>query len=340
MSDVAAPPSSSPAPTPSPSPAAGAAPASAPSAAPAKAPVGKPPPNSKFAEKPAAAAPEAPPEAPKPVETRFKRKLKVDGQDLELDLSEQELDTRLQKSIAAEKRLQEAAEERKKLQAAAKLLREDPFNPKVSQALGVDLRAMAEKLLFEQYKADQEAQQLSPEQRLQQELEKERASKADLERRYQEEREAEKKQVQMEETKRRLWTETQQTFEKALASAELEKNPETIMHMAEVAKLNHDYKLQLTPEQLGAEVKARIDGQRDRLHKAVLGGLKGEGLLKHLGDDVVREVLSASVARVRGVPAKPVTPAAAVPAPGGDEPYKPERRVLSTRAWRDALRGD
>ncbi len=291
MSEVAAATGSSPAPSSTPS---SNTPSTAPStSAKAAAPV-------KSAALPYAEKPAAPPqdgsaaEARKEVERR-KYKLKIDGQEREEDLSDDEVSVRLQKASGAEKRMQEAAELRKKFMAATEAIRSDPYAA-LKDAFGIDLDEIAEKRLAAKYQ-----EQLLPENE-RKELEYKRQIES---------RDAQLKAIKdAEEGKHReafeakVLADTEAGFLTALQTSGLPQNYETLKMMAEVAKFNLQHGLELSPEQIASEVRDRAHSQTQH----VLKSMRGEGLLKYLGPDVIKEVLKLSVEKIRGKPKALETP--------------------------------
>ncbi len=291
-------------------------------------------PDSKFAD-----APEGTPAAEAKAEAaRRKYKLKVDGGDEEWEGTDDDIALELQKSRAAGKRFQEAAENRKQVQAALAKLKADPFSDDVKQALGVDLRAMVEERLATEYKQMLEDQNLPAEEKVKREYE----TKFEAERKAREASEAKLKTWQQEQTNQKVWTETQAHFDSALKEAGLERNHETLWHMADAARLALDGGFDLSPSQLAAEVRGRMEGAQQKLHKSVIGGLKGDALLKHLGDDVAREVVQASLARAKAAKTAKTFPPAdaprAEPTEKKKDPYTSERASKSYKEFFKALR--
>jgi hypothetical protein len=259
---------------------------------------------------------------------RRRYKLKVDGAELEEELTDDEVTVRLQKARAAEKRMQEAAAQRKQLQEAVEYLKKDPFAA-FKESFGVDLDELAERRLAERYRE----QLMTPEEqerlRLQRENESYKAREAEAQR----QREEQARQAY----EAKVAEEMERDFMSALEASDLPKTKETLRLMAEVAQLNLDHGIELTPAQMAAEVRERISG----IHQHVTRSLKGESLLKYLGDDVVKEVLRQSVARVKGTSATPApTPnpfGDKTTAPGDDEAPKKPRQMKTMDDWRKAM---
>lgn len=304
MSEVAAPaaPASAPSSPSSPStPSAPAAPAASVSSPAGGKPL--PGPDSRLTE----AAP-ADPAAPKP-ETAAERKArilkgKVDGKEVEWNLDsipDDELSNKLQLSEAARIRMQEASNLRKQFADFVKNVKEDPFRALADPAFGLDIEALAEKRLAEKYR---EQTLPEPERKA---LEAQRKAEQ-YERQLQEYQRREAMRRQQEEDAR-AEREIKAQFEAAIKTSGLPFDDTTLVLMAEEAQVALDDGLDLTPAQLAQRVNKKLRG----IHSQVTKGLKGESLLGFLGDDVVKEVLKASLAKVKGKPevAPTAKPAAA-----------------------------
>lgn len=313
MSDVAAPPTTTPAP--------------GVDSAEAKPKSTLPPPNSKNATsateppKPGAATATEP---PKPAEKR-KYKLKVDGQELEEELSDEEIGVRLQKARAADKRMQESAEVRKAARQLLEDIRKDPWAVLSSPEFGVNLEEIAEQRLAEKYKAEL----MTEEQRKAFELQKQVEAYQKQEQ-YRKDAETKAKREQME---REVYAKEEKRFMEAAEKHGLPKDLRTLALMAEVALANHEYGIELSPEQIAMEVNSRLEQPLETVRK-----LKGDALLKRLGDSVVQEVLRAKVAEFKAQRTADKIPTPSANPPGAsdldkDEPVF-ERTRNSLAEWR------
>lgn len=307
-----------------------AAPAPAPSAAPA---APKSAPASASSAAPAAASSAAPktannagdaaknlgvvdPAAPAaPVKQKFK--LKVDHQEIEEEYTPEQIQTELQMAKAARKRMQEAAEIRKEweqLQAAAK---ENP-DLLLKKLAGIeDPKAWAKQKLEAEWKRE-----LMPEHE---------RKLADL----QAERDAAKKELEAERGQRKAEYEAKQQaaleqqleaeFKQAFELSQLPFEGEYLEMFGKIAMEALEYGVELSPAQMAAEVKRQV-GERETKQQQALQekfrALKGDDLLAALSDDVVREVLRASVEKHKRSLAEPVveTPVASR--------KQPESRVM------------
>jgi hypothetical protein len=263
---------------------------------------------------------------------RRKYRLKVDGQDVEEELTDEQIAVRLQKAHGAERRMQEAAEERKQLKAWIEAYKKDPFAASKDPYIGLDLEELAEQRLTEKYTKHLEEQSMTEEQR---ELRRrdEEIAQIKAERDEYRRQETERAQAQLDE---RIFKETNDHFTSALEELGVDASNEAMYEMASIAKLNLERNLQLTPKQLAAEVRDRIEGRQEKLRKSVTGGMKGDRLLKHLGADVVKEVIRASLAE-RKVNLTPKPAAPRPPAAAADE--KPGKSISPSQFRRKNLYG-
>jgi hypothetical protein len=217
-------------------------------------------------------------EEPTPAEKR-KYKLKVDGQDLEEELSDDEITVRLQKARAADKRMQQAAQTQKQFQDIVEWIKKDPFEALKHEAFGLDLNKLAEERLAQQY---QEAI-LPPEEREKMQLQKELEQYKQREVQVKQQQEAKA----AEQYEARVLQELETEMVSALDTSGMPKTPQTLYMMAQIAKANLNYGIELTPQQLAAEVRSNMAVT----NKAVLSQLKGKALLEYLGPDVVKDVI-------------------------------------------------
>ena len=270
----------------------------------------------KGAPKAEAAAPKAPTQAEK-----RKYSLKVDGQDIEEELSDDDIRVRLQKAHAVDKRFAEVANQRKQIEAALSQLKNDPAKA-LKEIAGLDLDEWAEKRILERY---QEA--MMPE------AEREKAEMqrklADYERQF-EEQKTSAESAKQQAYEQQVFEKTEQDFIQAVETLGYDKGfSRTVLvpMMAEIAESALDYGVELTPSQMASEANKRLE----TIHRRQVQGLKGEQLLKYLGDDVVTEAIRAKLAATRGSAAAPSTPPPAARKPVTDAPRKP----MTPAEWRN-----
>jgi hypothetical protein len=266
-----------------------------------------------------AAPKDATPKAPTPAEKR-RYALKVDGQDIEEELSEDEIRVRLQKSHAVDKRFAEVANQRKAIEEALKTIKTDPAKA-LKEIAGLDLDEWAEKRILERY---QEAM-LPQEEREKAEMQK---KLADYERQFEEQKTA-AETAKQQAYEQQVFEKTEAEFIEAVETLGYDKGfSRTVLvpMMAEIAESALDYGVELTPSQMAAEANKRLE----TIHRRQVQGLKGEQLLRYLGDDVVTEAIRAKLAATRGPAAAPSTP----PPPARKPTTEAPRKAMTPQEWR------
>jgi hypothetical protein len=269
------------------------------------------------------------PAAPKPPEKR-KYKLKIDGQEREEAYSDEEVAVRLQKSLAAEKRMQEAAEVRKKWAQLQEIAKQDPATL-FRELVGADPMKWAEQQVAEKWKLEVMPEQERKVYELEQQLKQ-----------YQQREQMTQKQKQAEFAKQQeaaLEAQLEKDFQAAFQASELPYTPENLEVFGKIALDAHDLGMELTPAQMAAEAKrelSRRESETETKYKGKFTGLKGKELLEYLSEPVVREVLRAAVEKY-----KPQTSESPVPTksrtPEYEEPQKP--KVYSPSDWRKPFPG-
>lgn len=236
----------------------------------------------KFLSKNGEPAPEGSEEA-KPPEYRFKRKLKVDGAETEVDYGEEDLTRELQLAHTARKRLAAIAQRQKELDVREARLKSAPHE--FLAEAGHDPDKWATERL-----AQKAAEGLmSPEEREFRTLQSEHQKlKAELENRTKadEEREFTAHQDKM-------WESEQPRYLEAIAKANLPRSPEVMDLMAQVGKEFLAAKIELTPEQVVSETNDRLSG----LATHYLLGLEPSALIAKLGPERV-EAISREYIRI------------------------------------------
>jgi hypothetical protein len=213
-------------------------------------------------------------------EAKKKWKYRANKEDVEEELSDDEVALRLSKAKGAEKAFQEAAAIKKELVEFVKALKENPFDVLKDPAFGVDLDVLARQRLAQEYERHLEEAQLTEEQReVKAAREEAERYRTELEKREAAERAAREAQV-----REQVEARTKATLEAALDALGIDATPEALYEAAYVMKMNLQYGLRLTPQQIAGEVRNRQNARNERFHKAVVGGnLKGERLLQYFG---------------------------------------------------------
>lgn len=253
------------------------------------------------------------PEPPKPERKKFT--FKVDGKEIAEELSEHEIQTRLQKALAVEKRFQDVANQRKQIEAALAQIKENPAKA-LKELAGLDLDEWAEKRLIERYNdslmSDEEREKITLQKKL-----------AAYEKQEAEQKTAQERAKQ-EAYEKQIFEQTERDFMAALDKLGYDKgfSKTTLLPMlADVAETALEYGVDLTPDQMAAEVNRRLE----QVHRRQVGSLRGESLLKYLGDEAVNEIIKAKLAatKIRPNAAAPIPAPAREPKPPTSKPMTP-----------------
>jgi len=243
-------------------------------------------------------------------DARKKFKFKVDGAEIEEELSDNDVHVRLQKALAVEKRFQEVAGQRKQIEEALKAIKSDPARA-LKELAGIDLDEWAEQRLTERY---QEA--MMPEE--QREMAALKKKIADYEAR-EEEAKATAQRTQYEAFEQQVYEQTQQEFIKAVDILGYDKEfSRTVVLpiMAEIAEAALDYGVEMTPEQLASEANKRLE----TVHQRQIKSMSGDSLLKYLGDDVVKQIIRSKLGATKSAPTPVPAPPAREPRPSQNKP--------------------
>lgn len=233
-----------------------------------------------------------------PVEEPATYKVKVDGKELDVTLEELQRGYSLER--AARTKMEQAAKLRKEADAIRSdveqfvaAAKQDPLVLfRFAEQLGFNPGELAERVLSERISAEL----MSPEQKLQKQLEAER-KKLEEERRS-----IESEKLERETTAHRATFE--RDFSEALTAAKLPVNATTLARMAthKMAALQSGNDLEVG--QLAARVREELLAE----HRAVLGGL-GEGeLVDFVGEERLARLRRADIGRPKKAPTLPVTP--------------------------------
>ena len=241
-------------------------------------------------------------------------KLKVDGQEIEVD--DDELKRGYQLSKTGYKRLEEAAALRKQLEGFIGAFQKDPvatLRQLASQGgkQGTAFREAVEKFLYE----EMQREQWSPEKRALWEAEQKLAA-------TQREKEALAEQRKREtfEAQQKHWAAKYEADITAAISAPdvgLPKTPAVVRRMAELMAKSLKLGLDTDPKDIAKLVRQELL----EAQKEVLGGLDGEALMKLLGPDLAKRIRAYEVAQLKTRPsdgaadapkpaARPAAPAA------------------------------
>lgn len=250
-----------------------------------------------------------------------KYKIKVDGQELEVD--EDELLKGYQKGRGAQKKFDEAAKYRKQAEQAFDLLKTQPA--KALSGLGHDVRKFAEEYLA----GELEKELMSPEQRENMELKRKLA-----------EREEADKAVEMakrEEEASKLRNAEIQDIDlkigKILSTSGLPKTPKTVAMVASYMNdaMDLGYK-DVQPD----DVIDLVRNDYNNLLKDILGATDGDTLVKLVGEDTINKIRKYDLARVKAK--TPATPTSTQSTPHQEVQEEKPQPKKSTSDFLDELR--
>lgn len=226
-----------------------------------------------------------------PAEIR-KMKLKLEGQEVELD--EAEVIRRAQKASVAEKRFAEASEMRKQAFDLIQRLKSDPRGVLSDPNIGVDVLKFAEQVVWEKI----QDQTLTPEQK------KARAQAQELERYREQEKawKAQQAEQQMAAVRARYVKEYDNKITKALQNSGLPKTPITVKRMTDymLAALKNGY--DADPEDIVPQL--REDYSKE--HREMYGSLSEEELIKLVGEETMKRIRKADLQRLKATTGKVV----------------------------------
>lgn len=315
MSDAISTPTSAPSATPSATPSASSASPAAPASSSTPPPTSSSTASATPSEKSSAASP-AQTEAQKAEIKRQLYKIKVDGKEKEIDwdsLSDEERAYKLQFAEAAQQRIKESTEVKKLFQKFLEDFKKDPFSTVKDPMFEMDLEKLAEERLLKKYEEELLPEAEREKLRMQRELEEYKNKEASL-RKQQEE--FAKKQYE-----EQVYKDTVSQFAEAIQKAGLKPHPRLLAVMADIADVNLEYGVELTPQQIAAKARERIEGDID----TYLGDLDGEQLFQRLGEERVKKITQFYVSKVRGeMQTTPQPPAQKPPAPSAEQPIEKE----------------
>lgn len=226
-------------------------------------------------------AAEPKPAAPKP------QVFEVDGEKLTLA----EIKQLREKAKGADQKFREAAEAKKQVEQFMERFQQDPLSILKDKRLPINQRELAEKMLL----ASLEEEMLTPEQRKLKEYEakvKDYETKEQAVKREAEERESEQRR----EIKRQ---ELSQMFAKAMETTPLSKDPETaamaMRDMAMMLRAAKERGIEVSAEELAQHAQAKYQ----KAMYSLANQLEGEDLIGFLGEDVIKKIRKADLARLR-----------------------------------------
>lgn len=247
----------------------------------------------------------------------------IDGETVEeeVDFSDKEaLKKRFQLGHAAQKRMAEAKAAKAKAYEIVKAFEDDPAN--ILERLGPKGREAAEKFLMKHIQNEMK----SPEER---EFEMTKAELAKYKEQEKQAKEAEEKQkISAQEAK--YAQEFQATIIAALDKSQLPKTPYLVKRMAYIMSKNLELGLDLSPDELAAEVRAEQQGILQSISKDA----SAEQILAMLGPDVANKIRKYDLEKLKAKRTQVQSPAKAEVFENSE---KKEKNWTSLDEWRASL---
>jgi hypothetical protein len=257
------------------------------------------------------------------------RKWKLKAKTGEVELTEAELIRRAQLGLGADEKFQEAAQMRKSAEALFEAIKKDPIA--VMKHMGLNVRDLTEGYLAKELQDEMKDPQVR-------ELEDLRAFKKaqeDAKANADKENMTKSQQAEFQQHMQRTAKEYDTKISQVLADSNLPKTPYTVKRVAELLKnaLTKGYDL---------DVNTAVDMVREGYmgdFKALFGGLKGEQLVKFLGDDVLKEMRQHDLARIKAkLEGQHSAAQPAIAAPSTPRQSSSESKQMSTDEWKDFIR--
>lgn len=250
-------------------------------------------------------------------EAMRKYKLKVDGEEIEVD--EDELKRGYSHRKAASKVYQEGVLARKQAEEFISMMKDPQKFYETAKKLGHDPRKLAEEYLVREL----EDELMDPKEK---ELKTTKAKLEEYEAEKQRQKEAEEKQ-RNEALKAKYQQEYSEQFVDALKNIDLPPTKEMVAKMARYIARAAQLKFKMTPHEAAQLVK-----EDDLLEKrSIIRSLKGEEVIKYLGEDTINEVRKYDTSRIKNPEQNLRTPI---------EQGKPRERGvankrMSAKEWRE-----
>lgn len=230
-------------------------------------------------------------EAEKREEARRKYKLKVNGKEMERELTDSEIQRRLQLSYAADEKFQEAAMTKKQLETFVETLRRDPMSVLTHPELGINFRELAEQYLTGEVKKEL----MSPEERELEELREYKRKQDEDRTKSEQEKQTKAQEEQLKQYKERAAKFYDTKITEVLSQSDLPKTPYTVKRVAEVlySALQKGYDL---------DIPTAVDIVREGYQTDIsqlYGSLDGEKLVKMLGEDISKKLSKHHLAQIK-----------------------------------------
>jgi len=226
---------------------------------------------------------------------QHKYKLKVDGEDVDWEGSEEDLVRELQLSRKARKDIQKAREYEKEVRSLVELLKSNPAAVLSDPAIGIDVKEFAQKIINQELEEEMKSPDQRERERLEKELEEIRA-KAKEESELRQKMEYERA-VQEHETK------LEEGFISALEESDMPNSPYLMKRMSDVMLTALEHDKQISPKQALNIVRKEMRKDLGEM----FGASREEILEELLGSDVVKRFNKYQVSKYKKSQAVPST---------------------------------
>jgi len=227
------------------------------------------------------------PEEPDTTVKTFQFTCKIDGEEEEVELTQDDVKRNYQKMMAADKRFEEAAQGRKQVFEAIDRMKDPNQLPQVLEAMGYDVRQLAEQFLYQQLQYEA----LTPEQRRGLEMQRELQRRDAIDQQRQQQYDAQEKSVQSQ----AMVQEIQGQIIDALKTSNLPQTADSVKRMANEMSRNVKRGISIT----AAEAAKYVERDLRRQIKDLTGKLPPEKLDDILGPDVGKKLRQRDLAKIK-----------------------------------------
>lgn len=245
-----------------------------------------------------------------------KYKLKIDGEEEEVD--EKELIARAQKYKSATKRFEEASTIKKQAQQLVELLKSDPLSVLRDPSIGVDVDSFVQKYVEDQIRE----MELSPEDKKVQELEKELKG---IKEQYEKEK-SEREQQELQAKEEAYFNQLQDEMVGAIEKSKLPYAPYVAKRVADIMLTALDMNKEITAAKAVQILESSLMSEdRDRF-----GKMSEDQIEEYLGEELLSRMQKHRLSKVKKQSESPAPKVAAVAKP---EPKKEDKssKTVNTR---------
>lgn len=251
-----------------------------------------------------------------------KYKVKVDGEDLDVD--EEELLRGYQLSKASQKRMSEAAQLRQQAEELVKLAKTDPRKLLTHPSIGHDLKAFAEQILAEHL----EEALMDPKDKELRDTKKRLAEFESAQKAIKDAEDAKQRQALYEHYE----TDISNKIASALDTSGLPKNESTVKRMAQYMKLAIDNGMDVQP----ADVVELVRNDYVNEVKSLFGSTNEDTMLSLLGDDLTNKAVKAHMKKTQKTAPKVNRVQPSQQSTGDGRATQPNQK-MSRAEWKKAM---